>query len=88
VAAVPGVAAGPPVAEVAPGVHRMALPLGIHGVPTVSAYLLRDGAGDTLVDCGIAAAGPAPAPPPTPAARSTPPCARPGARWSASPGWS
>jgi glyoxylase-like metal-dependent hydrolase (beta-lactamase superfamily II) len=44
------------VTEVAPGVHRMALPLGIHGVPTVSAYLLHgaDGAGDTLVDCGIA----------------------------------
>ena len=45
------------VAEVAPGVHRMALPLGIHGVPTVSAYLLHDEAGDTLVDCGIAAPG-------------------------------
>jgi glyoxylase-like metal-dependent hydrolase (beta-lactamase superfamily II) len=42
------------VTEVAPGVHRMALPLGIHGVPTVSAYLLHDAAGDTLVDCGIA----------------------------------
>ena len=37
-----------------PGVHRLALPLGIHGVPTVSAYLLADDAGDTLVDCGIA----------------------------------
>jgi glyoxylase-like metal-dependent hydrolase (beta-lactamase superfamily II) len=45
-------------AEVVPGVHRMALPLGIHGVPTVSAYLVRDDAGDTLVDCGIAAADP------------------------------
>ena len=47
------------VTEVAPGVHRLALPLGIHGVPTVSAYLLRgrDAAdsGDVLVDCGIAA---------------------------------
>jgi glyoxylase-like metal-dependent hydrolase (beta-lactamase superfamily II) len=47
------------VTEVTPGVHRMALPLGIHGVPTVSAYLLRDDGvdgvgGDTLVDCGIA----------------------------------
>lgn len=39
----------------APGVHRMALPLGIHGVPTVSAYLLRGDDGDVLVDCGIAA---------------------------------
>ncbi|MDT7554322.1 MAG: hypothetical protein QOI16_2858, partial [Pseudonocardiales bacterium] len=41
-------------AEVAPGVHRLALPLGIQGIPTLSAYLLRDRAGDTLVDCGIA----------------------------------
>ena len=31
------------VTEVAPGVHRLALPLGIHGVPTVSAYLLHGG---------------------------------------------
>ena len=45
------------VTEVAPGLHRMALPLGIHGVATVSAYLLVGGDGrDTLVDCGIAAA--------------------------------
>jgi glyoxylase-like metal-dependent hydrolase (beta-lactamase superfamily II) len=43
------------VTEVVPGVHRLALPLGIHQVPTVSAYLLRDDTGDTLVDCGIAA---------------------------------
>jgi glyoxylase-like metal-dependent hydrolase (beta-lactamase superfamily II) len=44
------------VTEVAPGVHRLALPLGIHGVSTVSAYLLHDSgdSGDTLVDCGIA----------------------------------
>ena len=35
----------------------MALPLGIHGVETVSAYLLVGGDGrDTLVDCGVAAA--------------------------------
>jgi glyoxylase-like metal-dependent hydrolase (beta-lactamase superfamily II) len=46
---------GVEVTEVADGVHRMALPLGIHGVPTVSAYLLRGDDGDTLVDCGIAA---------------------------------
>ncbi|MDT7580358.1 MAG: hypothetical protein QOK35_1622 [Pseudonocardiales bacterium] len=46
------------VTEVAPGLHRMALPLGIHGVSTVSAYLLEGGGngGDTLVDCGVAAA--------------------------------
>ena len=43
------------VAQVADGVFRLALPLGIHGVPTVSAYLLRGEDGDTLVDCGIAA---------------------------------
>jgi glyoxylase-like metal-dependent hydrolase (beta-lactamase superfamily II) len=43
------------VAEVAPGVHRLALPLGIQGIPTLSAYLLRGPSGDTLVDCGIAA---------------------------------
>jgi glyoxylase-like metal-dependent hydrolase (beta-lactamase superfamily II) len=41
-------------AEVAPGVHRLALPLGIQGIPTLSAYLLSDPGGDTLVDCGIA----------------------------------
>jgi glyoxylase-like metal-dependent hydrolase (beta-lactamase superfamily II) len=46
---------GVEVAEVADGVYRLALPLGIHGVPTVSAYLLRGEDGDTLVDCGIAA---------------------------------
>jgi glyoxylase-like metal-dependent hydrolase (beta-lactamase superfamily II) len=44
------------VSEVADGVHRLALPLGIHGVPTVSAYLLHGNDGDTLVDCGIAVA--------------------------------
>jgi glyoxylase-like metal-dependent hydrolase (beta-lactamase superfamily II) len=43
------------VREVLAGVHRLELPLGIHGVPTVSAYLLHDDAGDTLVDCGVAA---------------------------------
>jgi glyoxylase-like metal-dependent hydrolase (beta-lactamase superfamily II) len=44
------------VTEVAPGLHRLALPLGIHGVSTVSAYLLAGNGSDTLVDCGIAAA--------------------------------
>ena len=44
------------VAEVAPGVHRLELPLGIHGVMTVSAYLLQGNGADTLVDCGVAAA--------------------------------
>ncbi len=46
---------GVEVSEVADQVYRLALPLGIHGVPTVSAYLLRGEDGDTLVDCGIAA---------------------------------
>jgi glyoxylase-like metal-dependent hydrolase (beta-lactamase superfamily II) len=45
----------PDVSEVAPGVHRLALPLGIHGVSTVSSYLLSDEDGDVLVDCGVAA---------------------------------
>ncbi len=44
------------VGEVAPGLHRLALPLGIHGVATVSAYLLVGDGADTLVDCGVAAA--------------------------------
>jgi glyoxylase-like metal-dependent hydrolase (beta-lactamase superfamily II) len=47
---------GSETAEVAPGVHRLVLPLGIHGVPSLSAYLVRDDAGDVLVDCGIAVA--------------------------------
>jgi glyoxylase-like metal-dependent hydrolase (beta-lactamase superfamily II) len=44
------------VSEPAPGVHRLELPLGIHGVPSVNGWLLRDGdaGGDVLVDCGIA----------------------------------
>ena len=42
------------VSEIAPGLFRLPLPLGIQGIPTLSAYLLRDDAGDTLVDCGIA----------------------------------
>src|SRR3954468_8838078 len=47
--------AGVEAVEVAEAVYRMALPLGIPGVPTVSAYLLRGDDGDTLIDCGIAA---------------------------------
>jgi glyoxylase-like metal-dependent hydrolase (beta-lactamase superfamily II) len=46
------------VAEVAPGVFRLVLPLDIHGVPSLSAYLLTASSGDTLVDCGIAAREP------------------------------
>jgi glyoxylase-like metal-dependent hydrolase (beta-lactamase superfamily II) len=52
----PSVGSGVEVAEVAEGVYRLALPLGIHGVPSVSAYLLSGDGGDTLIDCGIAAA--------------------------------
>jgi glyoxylase-like metal-dependent hydrolase (beta-lactamase superfamily II) len=40
--------------EVASGVFRLVLPLGIHGIPSVNGYLLADDNGDTLVDCGIA----------------------------------
>jgi glyoxylase-like metal-dependent hydrolase (beta-lactamase superfamily II) len=40
--------------EVTGGVFRLVLPLDIHGIPSVNAYLLVDDAGDTLVDCGIA----------------------------------
>jgi glyoxylase-like metal-dependent hydrolase (beta-lactamase superfamily II) len=42
------------VTEVVPGLFRLPLPLDIQGIPTLSAYLLREDAGDTLVDCGIA----------------------------------
>jgi glyoxylase-like metal-dependent hydrolase (beta-lactamase superfamily II) len=50
----------PAVGEPAPGVHRLELPLGIHGVTSVNGWLIRgDGDGDTLVDCGIAT-GPTP----------------------------
>jgi glyoxylase-like metal-dependent hydrolase (beta-lactamase superfamily II) len=44
--------------EVAPGVFRLVLPLGIHGIASVNAYLLADDTGDTLVDCGVAVADP------------------------------
>ncbi|HEY3263228.1 MAG TPA: MBL fold metallo-hydrolase [Pseudonocardiaceae bacterium] len=47
------------VAEVVPGVYRLVLPLGIHDIPSMSAYLLADDDGDTLVDCGIAICAPA-----------------------------
>jgi glyoxylase-like metal-dependent hydrolase (beta-lactamase superfamily II) len=39
--------------EVAEGVFLLALPLGIHRIPSISAYLFVDPAGDTLIDCGI-----------------------------------
>jgi glyoxylase-like metal-dependent hydrolase (beta-lactamase superfamily II) len=44
--------------EVAEGVFLLALPLGIHRIPSVNAYLLTDPAGDTLIDCGIYARAP------------------------------
>ncbi|MBV9208699.1 MAG: MBL fold metallo-hydrolase [Actinobacteria bacterium] len=40
-------------AEVAEGVFLLPLPLGIHRIPNVNAYLLVDPGGDTLIDCGI-----------------------------------
>src|ERR1700744_2491094 len=45
--------------EVAEGVFLLALPLGIHRIPSINAYLFVDPAGDTLVDCGIYANPPA-----------------------------
>jgi glyoxylase-like metal-dependent hydrolase (beta-lactamase superfamily II) len=39
--------------EPAPGVFRLVLPLRLPGLRAVNAYLLRDEAGFTLVDCGI-----------------------------------
>lgn len=39
--------------EVTPGVFRLVLPLGIHGVPAVNGYLIADASMATLVDCGI-----------------------------------
>src|SRR6201995_465195 len=39
--------------EVAEGVFLLALPLGIHRIPSINAYLFTDPAGDTLIDCGI-----------------------------------
>ena len=44
----------PQATTIAPAVHRLELPLGIHGVSSVSAWLLRGDDGDSLVDCGIA----------------------------------
>jgi glyoxylase-like metal-dependent hydrolase (beta-lactamase superfamily II) len=44
--------------EVAEGVFLLALPLGIHRIPSVNAYLFTDPAGDTLIDCGIYAGVP------------------------------
>src|SRR6202044_3547690 len=38
--------------EVAEGVFLLALPLGIHRIPSINAYLFTDPAGDTLIDCG------------------------------------
>lgn len=46
------------VQEIASGVFRLVLPLGIHGMPSVNGYLLADDGGDTLVDCGIAVLDP------------------------------
>ncbi|MGH2747743.1 MAG: MBL fold metallo-hydrolase [Actinomycetota bacterium] len=39
--------------EPAPGIFRLVLPLPFPGLTRVNAYLIRDGDGCTLVDCGI-----------------------------------
>ena len=36
-----------------PGMFRVILPLGIHGIPTVNGYLIAVAHGATLIDCGI-----------------------------------
>jgi glyoxylase-like metal-dependent hydrolase (beta-lactamase superfamily II) len=38
--------------EVAPGVFRLVLPLGIHGISAVNGYVIADARGATLVDAG------------------------------------
>jgi glyoxylase-like metal-dependent hydrolase (beta-lactamase superfamily II) len=43
----------PTAAEVAPGVFRLVLPLGIHGISAVNGYVIVDARGATLVDCGV-----------------------------------
>src|SRR5206468_6965750 len=40
-------------AEVTPGVFRLVLPLGIHGISAVNGYVIADARGATLVDCGV-----------------------------------
>jgi glyoxylase-like metal-dependent hydrolase (beta-lactamase superfamily II) len=41
------------------GVTRLPLPVGLHGIASVNAYVLADGAHVTLVDCGVWRADPA-----------------------------
>jgi glyoxylase-like metal-dependent hydrolase (beta-lactamase superfamily II) len=36
-----------------PGVTRVALPIGVHGIESVNVYVLADGDHVTLVDCGV-----------------------------------
>jgi glyoxylase-like metal-dependent hydrolase (beta-lactamase superfamily II) len=39
--------------EEVPGVARVALPIGLHGIESVNVYVLADGDKVTLVDCGV-----------------------------------
>jgi glyoxylase-like metal-dependent hydrolase (beta-lactamase superfamily II) len=41
------------------GITRLPLPVGVHGIETVNAYVLADGPHVTLVDCGVWRANPA-----------------------------
>ncbi len=41
------------VAQVAPGITRVALPIGVNGIETVNSYLIEDGDDLTVVDCGL-----------------------------------
>lgn len=41
------------VAQVAPGITRVALPIGLNDIETVNSYLLEDGDDLTVLDCGL-----------------------------------
>lgn len=41
------------VADVAPGITRVALPVGVNDIETVNSYLIEDGDDLTIVDCGL-----------------------------------
>lgn len=41
------------VAQVAPGISRVALPIGLNGIETVNSYLIEDGDNLTILDCGL-----------------------------------
>lgn len=40
-------------AQVAPGITRVSLPIGLNGIETVNSYLIEDGDNLTVLDCGL-----------------------------------